>query len=155
MNESKASDEITIDEEANQLYDPKTKTVFYLNDFGYVTTETQYSDEELHERWNEIMKNLGRNTADEEQQEMVDSTNTQGEDDALDTVMSSIDDTYDSTPQSTDNGDEFGDTPLQEGNVMEHSDTPAKEDEDTSLEILLNPNDENEKEENTIEDQNP
>jgi hypothetical protein len=155
VNESKASDEITIDEEANQLYDPKTKTVFYLNNFGYVTTETQYSEEELNERWNEIMKDLGRDTAHEEQLETSDSTTTQREDDALDTVMSSIDDTYDSTTQSTENGDVFGNAPLQEGNVKEPSDTTKEEDEDTSLEMILKPTDENEKEEYTIEDENP
>jgi len=155
VNESKASDEITIDEEANQLYDPKTKTVFYLNDFGYVTTETQYSEEELNERWNEIMQNLGRDTAHEEQQETSDSTTTQREDDALETVMSQIDDTYESPTQSTDNGDEFGNTPLQEENVKEPSDTTTDEEEETSLEMILNPPDENEKEKSTIEDENP
>ena len=35
VNESQASDEITIDEGANQLYDPKTGTVFFLNNFVF------------------------------------------------------------------------------------------------------------------------
>jgi len=58
VNESKASDEIIIDEKTNQFYDPKTKTVFYLNEFGYVTTQSTYSEEELERRWNEIKNTL-------------------------------------------------------------------------------------------------
>lgn len=144
VDESQASDEITIDEGANQLYDPKTKTVFFLNDFGYVTTQTHYSEEELRKRWNEIMKELGRNTAQEEQKE----------DNAPVTSITPDEDIPESTIQDTESGDDLGNLLLEDENGEEPVQTTTDE-EDTSLETILSQTDETENEEDLNEDENP
>jgi hypothetical protein len=144
VNESQASDEITIDEGANQLYDPKTGTVFFLNNFGYVTTRTHYSEEELRKRWNEIMTDLGRNTAQEEQKE----------DNAPSTSIPPDDDIPESTIQDTDSGYDLGNLLLEDDNVEEPPQKTTDE-EDTSLEMILSQTDETENEEDQKEDENP